>query len=183
MDTGNLKKNALLAIGILSILGALLFGFFAIIYFVNSITHTIKDATPEYSISSGIMLSICTLPFLLIAIVTLFYYFKLSKTEKKKELILGTLKLYRRITLPTLAKELGMNAVEVEKLLIAAIAEGKIKAFIDRNTMEIFVEDSIKEARVENVHCPNCGSVISGMYMLGEVVKCNYCGTVFKVEK
>ncbi len=180
MSSENAKKTILLIFGVLFLFTALLLVLASLIYAL----HIIDSVSPEESNQYAILLfSFCAAPILIITVVIFYFYFKISHRVDIEEDIIGTLKLYRKIKLSALARQLGLSRKKTEDYLLKLIDENRINAYLDRDTMEIIVYDNPSDVRVENITCPNCGAKISGVYVVGEIVRCKYCGTVFKVEK
>ena len=183
MDWENVKKNIFLALFLIFLVFTILFVAMSVLYAVDySVGLGIGDSK-GYSWSAAIGLGVCSLSLFLITLAFFLFYRKVGRKVEREEDILGYLRLYRRISLETLAYNMKMSPREVEEILLDAISKGKIRAHIDRETKEIFVDEYAKQAKVENIRCPNCGAMVSGVYLIGETVKCPYCNTVFKVEK
>ena len=180
MNGDAFKKTIVLIFAIISLLSTLLLIVVGVLY---AFEGGVKDYSPEENAAAAMMMGVCSTPLGIITGILFFVYFRIGRREKIENDIVAFLKLYRRVTLPTLASSLNMKVKDAEKILLDVISKGKIKAYMDRNTKEIFIEEAISAARVENTHCPNCGAVRTGVFMIGEAVKCKYCGTVFKVEK
>ncbi len=180
MNGDALKRTIVLVFAIIGLLGTILLAVVGILYAFGG---GVEGNSPEENAAAAMMMGVCATPTAIITAILFFVYFRMGKREKLENEMVGFLRLYRRVSLLTLASSLNMTPPQAEKMLLDIIARGKIKAYIDRNTKEIFIEDAIKSAKVENIKCPNCGATITGVFMIGEVVKCNYCGTVFKVEK
>ncbi len=180
MSSENAKRTILLIFGILFLFTTLLFVLASLVYAF----HLIDTVPPEESNQYAIFLfSFCAAPVLIITALIFHFYFKISHRFDIEEDMIGLLKLYRKIKLSTLARQLGLSRKKTEEYLLKLIDENRINAYLDRDTMEIIVYDNPDDVRVENITCPNCGAKISGVYVVGEIVRCKYCGTVFKVEK
>ena len=175
-----MKKITVLIFAVITLLGTILLVVVGILYAFGG---GVEGNTPQENAEAAMMMGVCSTPLAIITGVLFFVYYRINKRERIEKDMVAFLKLYRRVSLQTMASSLNIGLSNAEKTLLDVIAKGKIKAYMDRNTMEIFIEDAIKTAKVENIRCPNCGALITGVFMLGEVVKCNYCGTVFKVEK
>ena len=174
------KRIILLIFGIVFLFTTLLFVLASLVYAF----HLVGSVSPEESNQYAIFLfTLCTAPVLIITVVIFYFYFKISRRVAIEEDIMGALKLYRKIKLSTLAQQIGLPPNKTEKYLLKLIDENRINAYLDRDTMEIIVYDNPYDVRVENITCPNCGAKISGVYVVGEIVRCKYCGTVFKIEK
>jgi DNA-directed RNA polymerase subunit RPC12/RpoP len=141
------------------------------------------SGSKESSANYGILFTMCALPFILVAIAVFYFYRKAVKHDKLLEELIGYLRLYRRISLQKISADMGIPVTQTSELLLEAISRGMIDAHIDRETGEVFVQSAVRDARVENIRCPNCGAIVSGVYLIGEAVKCPYCNTVFKVEE
>jgi len=180
------QKYAVLVLLVIFLLGTILFFIAGVSYYF----YGFEGYTEEGAKSTGASLIVCGIPLLLLTLIFILLYWRVLKKEKaleereeNKKLIIGFLKLYRRVSLSTISSHLNIPLPQLVELITELIAEGSLKAHIDRTTGELFIDDALAQARVENIKCPNCGAVVSGIYMLGEAVKCPYCGTVFKVEK
>ncbi len=175
----DVKRILLLVLSIVFLVGTLVLILAALSYAF----HLVSGVSPEESAQAAIFLTVCMVPVIIITIVLFYFYFKISRRDNIVEDIIGTLKLYRKIKLSTLARQLGLPPNKTEDYISKLIDENRINAYLDRDTMEIIVYDNPDDVRVENITCPNCGAKISGVYVVGEIVRCKYCGTVFKVEK
>ncbi len=183
MDAEKMKKVLLLSVAVFLIILTILFAIITVLYAADYFWGIGIADTTEESRNSTILSLTCTTSLILLSVPLLYFYRKISKRVKLKEEIVAFLKFYRRISLLTIANNFNMSVPDMEKIILELISEGKIKAHLDRTTKEVFIEEAIGEAKVENIRCPNCGALVSGVYLIGEVVKCPYCGTAFKVEK
>ena len=117
-----------------------------------------------------------------------FRFYALWKKSKKKKVelykdVATFIKMYRRTPISEVAKRFEVTDEEAENLVLKAVELNYLKAYIDRETNEIVTPESIKETKVVNLQCPNCGAEIDGVYLPGEVVECPYCKTKFQVVK
>ena len=127
--------------------------------------------------------SACGAPILIIGVVMVLSYRAHKRDLNKIEEIVGALRMYRRVSIFTVAQQVEVPPNVLDNLIFKAVSEGRINAYIDRTTGEIFIQDALAQSRVENIRCKNCGAMITGMYMIGETVKCLYCETTFKIEQ
>jgi len=119
--------------------------------------------------------------------VTLAFYYLWRKSKKRASEIYKDvatfIKMYRRTPISEVAKRFNVSEKEAEYLVLKAVELKYLKAYIDRETNEIVTPEAIKDTEVIQLHCPNCGAEIVGVYLPGEVVECPYCGTKFTVIK
>ena len=119
--------------------------------------------------------------------ITIAFYLLWSKSKRMSAEIYKDvatfIKMYRRTPISEVAKRFNVSEKEAEEMVLKAVELKYLNAYIDRETNEIVTPEAIKRSKVVTLHCPNCGAQISGVYLPGEVVKCPYCGTEFKVVK
>ncbi len=178
MDS-DVASTVAIIFGILFLLGGIFILVVGIIYF----TVGVGDYSPEQNFSAGVMMTVCATPLLIIGI-TLILYAHLKK--KKYEILLeyaNFLRAYRRIKISEFARKIGKTEFEAEKIIVKLLENKLINGYIDRRTQEFVTYEAIYQERVENIKCPNCGATVSGVFLVGEVVMCPYCKTVFKVER
>ena len=118
-----------------------------------------------------------TLTFLFVGV----WYIR-AKHEQTMEDLAGYLKMYRRIPLGKVAQRLGMTEMKAEKLLLECSTKGLVKGFLDRQTDEFILEESISTMRGGS-RCPSCGAYSDKVVLPGEVMTCSYCGAVVPPAK
>lgn len=109
----------------------------------------------------------------------LFIYLGRKANRREKELIefSSWVKTYRRIGIPDLARKLGKQEFETEKILVEVVDRGLVPGFIDRSTNEFILQAAVgQELFIET--CPRCHGNLQRRYFQGETVQCPYCHSV-----
>jgi len=127
-----------------------------------------------------IFAALCTPTALVPGIIFLFLGRKANRREKELIEFSSWVKTYRRISIAELARKLGKQEVEAEKVLIEVVDRGLVPGFIDRSTNEFILQAAVgQELFVET--CPRCHGNLQRRYFQGETVQCPYCHSVISV--
>ncbi|MBI5001674.1 MAG: hypothetical protein HZB92_09190 [Euryarchaeota archaeon] len=139
-------------------------------------TSGVGGYTPEESAQAArTFLQACTPVDLAITAIFLGAWFVRSRHESMLEDTASYLKMYRRIQLSKVAGRLGLTEQKAEKLMLECVTKGMVKGFIDRQTDEFILEESISTMNA-GLHCPRCGGFSEKVALPGEVLKCSFCG-------
>ena len=124
-----------------------------------------------------IFAALCTPTALVPGILFLFLGRKANRREKELIEFSSWVKTYRRISLAELARKLGKQEIEAEKVLIEVVDRGLVPGFIDRSTNEFILQAAVgQELFIET--CPRCHGNLQRRYFQGETVRCPYCQSV-----
>lgn len=109
----------------------------------------------------------------------IFVYLGRNANRREKELIefSAWVKTYRRIAVPDLARKLGKQEIEAEKVLIEVVDRGLVHGFIDRATNEFVLQEAVGQELIIET-CPRCNANLQRRYFAGETVRCPYCDSV-----
>jgi len=147
-------------------------GFIGFLFLIIGIGMTID---PKSEIGPEIMV------ISLIGLVPgIYLYYKGLIFSKKEKLLKETTALintYRRISLTDLSEKLDLQLHETQEIISEAVSLKLIKGFIDRTTSE-FVSENAENSSMNFKFCPSCGSQLDRIYLKGETIKCNQCGTL-----
>ena len=109
-------------------------------------------------------------------------------TVENRELVLGALKSYPRVSMRELSDLLELPVDQVRRLTLRLIAAGSIVGAFDRS-MDEFVSVSASEVGrelrsddsilKEIPNCPHCGAPFARQIGIGETVHCDNCGKTF----
>jgi DNA-directed RNA polymerase subunit RPC12/RpoP len=67
--------------------------------------------------------------------------------------------------------------MDAEYTIAECIGRGLVEGYIDRREGEFFTKEALYQ--VMNLDkCPNCGGPADDLYLVGEEIKCSYCGSV-----
>lgn len=94
------------------------------------------------------------------------------------ERIMGIIISKRRVTLQVLSDETGMTADEVKRIVIGMEKRGLFDGTYDWKTGKILSREGTTQLRVAKTNCPHCGAHLTEPPLLGEEIKCNYCGKI-----
>jgi DNA-directed RNA polymerase subunit RPC12/RpoP len=98
------------------------------------------------------------------------------RKHKHLEKVADLLKTYRRIEITKLAQKMGVNEMDAEYIIADCIGRGLVEGYIDRREGEFFTKEALYQ--VMNIDkCPNCSAPPDELYMVGEEIQCNYCGS------
>lgn len=112
----------------------------------------------------------------IIGLLCIVYSYVVSQHQKKVKKVTSLIETYRRITLKNLSEKSGYKQSELIDL-IALIGEmGILVGHFDRETDE-FITDKAIQDQIEIKTCPNCGASLDKIYMRGEKITCNHCGS------
>ena len=100
-----------------------------------------------------------------------------NKIEEQIELASGIVKSYRRITIADLAEKLKTSNIKAEEILSKALTLKLINGNFDRTTGEFFTVEA-ENQEMEYKFCPSCGAPLERIYLKGDTIKCNSCGTI-----
>lgn len=103
------------------------------------------------------------------------------RREKRLEEFATFLEAYRRISMADLAKKLGMDRLEAERVLAKAIELHYVDGVVDRSTDE-FVLKGAEAQQVFIGKCPQCGGEVSKWAFPEERVFCPYCNFAIAVQ-
>ncbi|MDF1539766.1 MAG: zinc ribbon domain-containing protein [Candidatus Thorarchaeota archaeon] len=107
-----------------------------------------------------------------------------------KEMVLGALKAYPRVSMSELESILHIPENEVRRLTLMFIASGEIQGTFNKGTDEFTSIHASKvgselrrdaKDELDIQRCPNCGAPISGHFVVGDNVECKSCGVKFNV--
>ena len=149
-------------------------------YVTESGTHvTIRDSTD----TDKVALYVCT-PVNLIITFLLFYYWKArSRRDKQVEELPSYIKMYRRVRLEEIAQRMGISMKELDSVLKECEKRGYVNGHVDGATGEFVMAGADYLIIPDGLACRNCGALIDGKFLVGEVVKCSFCNVVIPPEE
>jgi hypothetical protein len=99
------------------------------------------------------------------------------KRHKHLENVADLLRAYRRIKITKLAQKMGVNEMEAEYTIAECVGKGLVEGYFDRREGEFFTKEALYQ--VMNLErCPICGAPPDELYLVGEEIRCKYCGSV-----
>ena len=99
------------------------------------------------------------------------------RKHKHLEKVADLLRAYRRIKITKLAGKLGVNEMEAEYTIAECLGRGLVEGYIDRREGEFFTKEALYQV-MQIDRCPICGAPPTELYLVGEEIRCKYCGTV-----
>jgi hypothetical protein len=134
--------------------------------------------TPYYEPSNfPLIAGFCTPTALLPGLILIYLGRKASRHEQELIEFSAWVKAYRRIGLAELARKLGKQEFDSEKILIETVDRGLVHGFIDRNTNEFVIQEAVGQELFIDT-CPRCRANLQRRYLPGETVQCPYCESV-----
>ncbi|MFW9907183.1 MAG: PCI domain-containing protein [Candidatus Thorarchaeota archaeon] len=107
-------------------------------------------------------------------------------TAHTRELVLGALKSYPRVSMDELAEILEIPEDDVRRATLQLIASGEISGTFSKDTDEFLSKQASDVGRdlrdssgMGIPRCPNCGAPLSGTFIIGDTVECQSCGVRF----
>ncbi len=165
--------KVLFVLGILAILWMLFVFFIGVMYQIDGVDHN----TDEENAEAARTMYLCTgMTFPAAALFLGLWYIRKNKEDMIDD-IASYLKMYRRISLQKVAQRLGITEMKAEGILLDCIASGAIRGFLDRQTGEFILKESVGTMKA-GMRCNNCGGYSEEVTLPGEVVKCKFCGMV-----
>src|SRR5256712_4008325 len=124
-----------------------------------------------------IFAALCTPTALVPGILFLFLGRKANRREKELIEFSSWVKTYRRISLAELARKLGKQEIEAEKVLIEVVDRGLVPGFIDRSTNAFILQAAVGQELVIET-CPRRHGHLQRRYFPGETVRGPDCQSV-----
>ena len=121
--------------------------------------------------------ALCSSVCIIINVLLIAVWHSKKKTEDRMDELASYLRMYRRTPLANVASRMNLDVKMVESLLSKCISKGQIHGFLDRNTNEFILKESIVDMK-SGKKCPNCGGYSTDVSFPGEVVKCQFCDAV-----
>lgn len=122
-------------------------------------------------------LYMCSVVNFIVMVLLIFIWHTKKKNEDQMDELASYLRMYRRTPLNNVAARMNIDLKTTELLLSKCISKGHIHGFLDRNTNEFILKESIIEMKTGS-KCPNCGGFTTDVSFPGEVVKCQFCDAV-----
>ncbi len=153
-------------------LGIAAFFFAGMLGFVGGFAFFTDDTSPMRNMC-GIVLVV------LIVGGTVFILIGLKGRKRQKELerVADLLKAYRRIEITKLAQKMEVSPMDAEYVIAECIGRGLVEGYIDRREGEFFTKDALYQV-MDIDSCPKCGAPTDDLYLVGEEIRCEYCGSV-----
>ncbi len=99
------------------------------------------------------------------------------RRHKHLENVADLLRTYRRIDITKLARKMGVTEMEAEYTIAECVGRGLVEGYFDRREGEFFTKEALYQ--VMNIErCPICGAPPDELYLVGEEIRCKYCGSV-----
>ncbi len=165
--------------GIIFIFGVLLMLWTLLVFAIGVIYYFLglSSKTETENADAASMMFYCTIFNVVIVTVFMSYWYIRKTKEDKIDALASYLRIHRRTPIIKAAQHLGMDVKSTERLLLECISKGQIQGFLDRRTGEFILEESIADMR-EGAKCPNCGGYTDTVTLTGEVLNCQFCGSV-----
>ena len=125
----------------------------------------------------GNLFYLCSAGGLIPGFILLAIGMKIRKKIRDLESLGEVLQAYRRMGMAEIARKLGVSEFEAESQVARAIDMGFVKGHIDHNTHEFFTVESMGQV-IHLDNCPKCGAPREKLYLEGEIVRCEACGSV-----
>lgn len=122
-----------------------------------------------------VMMFICVPGGIVPGAVALAWGLVIRRKEQRVQEFGEWLSTKRRIPMDDIARSIGRNRMEMERLLGKAEHRGLVKGVVDRSTDEWVSEDAIGK-QVFVAQCPSCGGQVNRWMFPEEHVQCPYCG-------
>jgi hypothetical protein len=109
-------------------------------------------------------------------------------TTEQRELVLGALRSYPRVSMDELSNLLNIPVEDTRKITLRLIATGEVSGAFDRSMDEFVSVDATRIGRDlrsdgtgvgELATCPHCGAPLQRRFGAGETIICPSCGKSF----
>ncbi|PKL35113.1 MAG: hypothetical protein CVV44_23105 [Spirochaetae bacterium HGW-Spirochaetae-1] len=127
---------------------------------------------------NGPSIAVISMAFAAPGILLVYLGIRAGKDEILLKSVAALARTHRRITTADLAEKLRIPIHTCEKLIARAITDRLLKGNFDRTTGEFYTDEAAAQT-VEMRYCPSCGAPLGRVYLQGETVRCENCGTVF----
>jgi hypothetical protein len=122
-----------------------------------------------------VMAYICVPGGIIPGAVALTWGFVIRQKEQRVQEFAEWLSTKRRIPMDDIARSIGRNRMEMERLLGKAERRGLVRGVVDRSSDEWVSEDAIGK-QVFVAQCPSCGGQVNRWMFPEEYAQCPYCG-------
>ncbi len=100
-----------------------------------------------------------------------------KRKHKELERVADLLRAYRRIEITKLAQKMGVTPLVAEYTIADCLGKGLVEGYIDRREGEFFTKEALYQV-MELDRGPICGAPPDDLYLVGEEIRCKYCGSV-----
>jgi hypothetical protein len=94
------------------------------------------------------------------------------------ERVIGIINSKRRITLDELGLETNMTHEEIKRIVIGMKKRGLFTGTYDWKSGKILSKEGTEQLAVAKTSCPHCGGHLIEPPLLGEEIKCEFCGKI-----
>ncbi len=163
-----MKRKIIFTLGILiSFFG--LFLFFLGIGMVFDVNAKAAEA--------GLPIAVFSFSFITIGGLMLYWAQNESKKDVQIQLVVSTVKTYRRISMEKLSGLTSLAPVQLRKIIGRAINRQLLAGYFDRGSDEFYTGESEKQ-KSPHKFCAVCGAPLGRVYYEGETIRCEHCGAV-----